>query len=82
MIEMFRAYQVRMKYKIGILSNKKLLAAIASSVVLQVAIVYVPIFQPVFGTTAMEAFDWVEIVAAAFFLFVAMWVYGRITKDA
>jgi Ca2+-transporting ATPase len=78
MFEMVRAYLVRMKYKIGLLSNNKLSLAVASSVALQLLIVYAPLMQPVFGTTALNLMDWAEISAASFFLFVTMWVYGKL----
>jgi Ca2+-transporting ATPase len=78
MIEMLRTHQVRMKYKISIFSNRKLLLAIASSIALQLVVVYVPFLQPIFGTVAMELADWIEIIVAAVFVFVAMWLYSRI----
>lgn len=80
MFEMVRAYLVRMKYKVGLLSNNKLLLAVASSIALQLLIIYTPFMQPVFTTTALNLIDWTEIIVASLFLFVTMWIYGKIMK--
>jgi Ca2+-transporting ATPase len=80
LIEMIRAHQVRMKYKISLFANKMLLLAIASSIALHIFIVYTPFMQPIFGTVAMELFDWVEILIASLFILVVMWVFNKIYK--
>lgn len=80
LIEMIRAHQVRMKYKISLFANKYLLLAIASSIALHIFIVYAPFMQPIFGTTAMELFDWIEILIASLFILVVMWVFNKIYK--
>ena len=36
--------------------------------------------QPIFDTTAIGLIDWLEIVAASFFLFVIMWIYSKLVK--
>ncbi|MFH1237609.1 MAG: calcium-translocating P-type ATPase, SERCA-type [Candidatus Aenigmatarchaeota archaeon] len=79
-IEMIRAHQVRMKYKISLFANKMLLLAIASSIALHLFIVYTPFMQPIFGTSAMELFDWIEILIASFFVLVVMWLFNKIYK--
>ncbi len=78
MFEMVRTESVRMKYKIGFFSNRKLLLAIASSIILQLVVVYTPFLQPVFGTTALGPVEWIEIIGASCGVYVAMLVYGRI----
>lgn len=48
--------------KTDVLSNKKLIAAVIISILLQIAVIYVPLFQEVFGTTSLGFIDWVRIV--------------------
>jgi Ca2+-transporting ATPase len=45
--------------------NWRLWAAIASSVALQVAVVYIPFLQNAFGTVSLTWIDWVRCLAAA-----------------
>jgi Ca2+-transporting ATPase len=47
------------------LSNGWLLAAVAFSVALQVAVVYVPFLQSAFGTVSLTAIDWMRCIVAA-----------------
>ena len=44
-------------FRIGLLSNKSLLAAVSLTLVLQLAVIYVPALQIVFQTTALSLFD-------------------------
>jgi Ca2+-transporting ATPase len=80
MFEMVRVESVRSKHKLGILSNKKLLIAVASSILLQLVIIYVPFFNPVFETLPLALSEWAWIVAASAMLFVIMWIKGRVVK--
>jgi Ca2+-transporting ATPase len=43
--------------RIGLFSNKPLLAAVASTIVLQLALIYVPLLQRVFNTRALSPLD-------------------------
>jgi Ca2+-transporting ATPase len=47
------------------LGNPALLAAIAVSGLLQVAVVTIPTAQPFFAVTAHPAFDWIEVLAVS-----------------
>ncbi len=47
------------------LKNRWLLLAAAVSLACQIAIVYVPVLQRVFGTAAMDAYQWLAVLAAA-----------------
>jgi Ca2+-transporting ATPase len=70
--EMVRALSVRTKYGLGMLSNSKLLIAIAVSVLAQMAVVYIPQLQVVFDTVAIGLYDWLVIAGLAVLLFAAM----------
>ncbi len=78
--EMVRVESVRSKHKLGLLSNKKLIIAIASSIILQLVIVYVPFFNPIFETMPLALSDWVWILVVSAVLFVIMWIKGRAVK--
>ncbi|MBI5064682.1 calcium-translocating P-type ATPase, SERCA-type [Candidatus Woesearchaeota archaeon] len=45
-------------FKLGILSNKWLIGAIASSVLLQIVVIYIPGMQTAFGTVSLSLYDW------------------------
>lgn len=67
--ELFIALSMRSSQpllKIGLFSNKKLLLAIASSFILQLAVIYVPVFDAVFETTEPALDDWLPIFAVSF----------------
>jgi Ca2+-transporting ATPase len=49
----------------GLFTNYWLWAAMALSVVLQVAVVYVPVLQQAFGTVSLGAADWIRCIAIA-----------------
>lgn len=52
-------------FKIGLFTNKKLLLAILSSLILQMAVIYVPFLQKAFKTTHPGAFDWLLMLIIA-----------------
>ena len=47
--------------------NKWLLLAFAGSLILQLAVVYIPFLQPIFKTVALNGSDWILILVATFF---------------
>jgi len=55
--------------KLGLFRNRYLLACIALAVALQMAVVYTPFLQDVFGTVALNAWDWAVIFGAGGALF-------------
>ncbi|MFA6281104.1 MAG: cation-translocating P-type ATPase C-terminal domain-containing protein, partial [Candidatus Omnitrophota bacterium] len=59
-------------FKIGFLTNKKLILAVAVSFLLQMAVVYLPFLQKVFKTESLGLFDWVLVVAISSFPLWAM----------
>jgi Ca2+-transporting ATPase len=70
--EMVRVQAVRMKYRTGFFSNKKLIGAIIVSLLLQLAVIYIPVLQQAFRTVALSAGHWIAIGAAVAFLSAAM----------
>ena len=74
--ELFLVFSIRSPretlWKVGVLSNKKLLVAVAISGLLQIAVIQLPYFEPVFDTRALDALDWVQTFAVGLtaFLFV------------
>jgi P-type Ca2+ transporter type 2C len=57
-LEMIKAQMVRAQYNMSLFSNPFILFALASSLILQLLIVYVPFLQTVFGTTALTLTEW------------------------
>jgi Ca2+-transporting ATPase len=70
MLEMVRVTMIRTQYKLPFFSNRYLIGAIILSVALQVAVVYVPIMNVVFKTTALALYHWGYIGAVMAVLFV------------
>lgn len=77
--ELARVQMVRMKYKLGFFTNRKLVLAVASSLVLQLAVIYVPALQPLFGTVALSPADWLIVVAIPALLFAAVSIRQRLS---
>lgn len=44
-------------FRIGLLSNKPLLAAVLLTIILQLGLIYAPVLQGVFGTSALSPLD-------------------------
>ncbi len=78
MFEMVRIQSVRMKYKIGLFSNMKLIYAMIISISMQVLVVYVPFLQQAFGTVALGLLDWIEIILVSSTILIVMWIKQRI----
>jgi len=61
--ELFRAYTSRSEtysiFKMGIFSNKYMQYAVLSSLVVLLAIIYVPFLDPIFNTTFLTFKDWI-----------------------
>ncbi len=74
--QLFHSYNCRSTreslFKIGILTNKKLILATSVSFILQMAVVYVPFLQKVFKTEALGVLDWVMVVGISSFPLLAM----------
>jgi Ca2+-transporting ATPase len=79
--ELLRAFTARSEYysmfKIGIFSNRWMLWAVGSSLLLLLAVIYVPFLQSFFGTVSLGLFDWFIISP----LMVLASVAAEITKS-
>lgn len=81
--ELFIALSMRSSLpilEIGLFSNKKLLLAILSSFILQLAVIYIPIFDAVFETTEPTLDDWIPIFAASFLILFVLEIRKYISK--
>ncbi len=69
MFEMFNAFNCRSEKhsitKLGPFTNAWLLLAVASSIVMQLAVIYVPFLQPLFNTSPLTLAEWVIIIAVS-----------------
>ncbi|MEJ2010346.1 MAG: cation-translocating P-type ATPase C-terminal domain-containing protein, partial [Acidobacteriota bacterium] len=76
----------RSLFAIGLLSNKALLGAVSLTVVLQLALVYVPFLQSIFKTVALPVPDLVLTVVVSSIIFWAVelekWSMRRQTRAA
>ena len=67
-------------FKIGILSNRFLLGAVLLTIVLQLIIVYVPLFQGVFATEPLSASNLLICFLAGVVVFAAVEIYKWILR--
>ena len=67
--ELFRAFTSRSErvalWRLGLLSNRTMLLAFGSSLAILLAIIYVPILDPIFHTTFLDLGHWALIVPLA-----------------
>jgi len=70
MLEMVRVTMIRSQYKLPLFSNLFLVCAILLSVLLQVAVVYVPVMNVIFKTTPLALYHWGYIGAVMAVMFV------------
>ena len=57
--------QTESLFRIGILTNAKLLGAAVMSFLLQMAVVYLPLFQLIFKTVPLQVADWFMVVVVS-----------------
>ena len=74
MLEMVRVTMIRSQYKLSFFSNMYLIGAIAFSVLLQVLVIYVPVMNTVFKTTALNFSHWIYIVV----VMIALFIMGKV----
>ena len=63
--EMVRVQMIRYQYKLKIFSNKWLIAAIITSILLQLIVVYLPFLNKIFKTVPLVLADWFMIIFGA-----------------
>ena len=79
-LELIRVLATRFQYNVGIFANKKLLAAIAASLLLQLAVIYIQPLQVAFDTTYLSALDWAKIVLVGAIFLASLYVKKRFEK--
>jgi len=82
-LELVRVQAVRAEYNIKLNSNKYLWLAIASSMLLMIAIIYMPTLQSLFHTAALPFSIWPWIIGVSGIVYIAIIVkskIGRITR--
>ncbi len=57
-------------FKVGVLTNKKLILAIISSIILQLVVLYIPAIQAAFGTVPLGMLDWAKVIAVSASVFI------------
>ncbi len=67
-------------FEIGILSNKAMLGAVLLTIVLQLAVIYIPFLQAVFGTVALRLQDLLISLAMSAVVFVAIEVVKVVNR--
>lgn len=69
MFEMFNVFNCRSEresiFKVGFLTNRYMMPAIASSILLQLAVIYLPPLQVAFQTVPLGLYDWLLILAVS-----------------
>lgn len=65
-LELVRVQMVRSQYHIGFFSNRWIIGALVSSLLIQLIIIYFPPLQMVFGTVALGLKEWGVIAVVAF----------------
>jgi len=80
MLEMVRVTMIRSQYKLPFFSNMYLIGAVILSVLLQVAVVYVPVMNIIFKTTALSLYHWGYMGAMMTTIFVIGAVMTRLTN--
>jgi len=82
MFEFFFIFNCRSErhsvFRMNILSNKKLIYAIILSVILQISIIYIPMFQTIFKTVALNITDWIKIILLSS---IGLFVFPEIFMD-
>jgi len=62
-------------------SNKWLLLAIVSSIILQLVVIYTPLSQ-FFNTVALNAIDWLWVLAVSFSVVIAVEIFKFVKSKA
>ncbi|MBN2517370.1 MAG: calcium-transporting P-type ATPase, PMR1-type [Candidatus Altiarchaeota archaeon] len=81
MVNVFNARSVKQSlFKVGFLKNRYLLLTVGVSIILQVAVVYMPFLNSAFETTPLEIMDWVKILVLSMSVFVAVEIWKVIER--
>lgn len=79
LLEMINVLRIRVEHGHSLFSNHKLIGAVASSVLLQLFVVYTSALQPIFDTVPLTYSDWLMILSGllAFTVFAAIRIKTR-----
>ncbi len=67
-------------FRLGLTSNRPLTVALAVTIAIQIALVYVPAFQPVFSTQALSAPELAVVLVASTTAFVAVELHKALRR--
>jgi Ca2+-transporting ATPase len=83
--ELFRSFSARSEkisvFRLGLLTNKTLVKAFVFSVFMLIAVVYVPILQPLFSTLALGIMDWLIILPMSLIPFATAELFKLLRKS-
>ncbi len=77
-LELVRVQMVRSQYHIGFFSNRWIIGALASSLFVQLLVIYLPPLQKIFGTVGLGLKEWGVIAIIAIAVGVGGYVINRI----
>ncbi len=78
LLEFVRITVIRSRYNIGFFSNKWLIAALISSLLLQIFLIYTPLGQNVFKLTPLRLIDWFIIITITLAIWVVTFVVEKL----
>lgn len=70
MLEMFRVLMIRSQYKLKLFSNKWLILAILTSILLQLVVIYIPSLDKIFDTVPLGLIEWIYIISGCTIMFI------------
>ncbi|MFH1337699.1 MAG: calcium-translocating P-type ATPase, SERCA-type [Nanoarchaeota archaeon] len=76
--EMVRVQTVRIKFGMSIFSNNKLILAMSASIMLQLAVVYIPFLQTFFKTAPLGLNEWALILGVSFIVLILVEIKRRV----
>lgn len=79
--ELLHLVDIRSQYKISWRANPWLVASIGFSVILQLAVIYIPTFAENFDATPLGIRQWIIILIGAIILSIIMRILGRVQKS-
>lgn len=82
LLEFVRVQVIRSQYKIGIFSNPWLVAALSTSFLLQLAVIYLPPLQKIFKTVSLGVSEWGVIFLIVLSVFVISSLFNKVFKKS
>ena len=77
-LELVRVQMVRSQYHIGFFSNRWIIGALGSSLLVQLMVIYLPPLQKIFGTVGLGLKEWGVIAIVAFVVGIGGYLINRI----